>query len=326
MSYWRRASRFLTAGLLVLLFSFTSLVTAQEPGGSGLQISPTRTELTISPGELKSVTLTIKNVTSGDIVARAFLNDFESDNLTGEPKISVNTTERGEHSLEPFIKGLTDVELKAGESKEVTVTLDAPGDIPPGAYYGAIRFAAVPKGQAETTDERQVSLTASVASLVLVEVTGNITEQIQVRGVRVEQNGTASTFFTKVPHQVAVEIKNIGNGFAKPFGRVTVTNMRGKEVFAYELNNKDPRGNVLPDSTRIFKDDIKNVNRPGRYTVVASVSHGSGGEVLIVRTSFWYVPLWLILVILLVIGAVVALIYFWRRRSTANRRSAARKR
>lgn len=326
MSLMRR----LALGLGVLLFfaAFSLPAIAQQGTGNGLQITPTRTELQVNPGEQKTFSITVKNVTQADVIAQVSLNDFESDGITGEPKIIVNSKERTTSSLEPFLKGLEDISLKAGESKVVTLTIDAPGDVPAGAYYGAIRFTAAPSTGEEGIDDRQVTLTASVASLVLVEVAGDITEQIQLRSTKVERQVKdgfkAGSFFMQPPTHLAVEVKNNGNSFSRPFGRVTI-NKGKKEVYAYEINNKDPRGNILPRSVRAFRDEIKNVNQVGRYTANVNVSHGNGGEILTQSVSFWYMPVWIIAVVVLLLVGVVVGGYFLYKKKFARKRSGGRR-
>jgi hypothetical protein len=98
-------------------------VKAQEVTGNGLLISPTRTELTANPGETKDFSISVKNVTKADLTAKAYLNDFESDGTTGNPKIITDTTKRTPYTLDGMIKGLTDLDLKAGESKTVNLSL-----------------------------------------------------------------------------------------------------------------------------------------------------------------------------------------------------------
>jgi hypothetical protein len=322
MSLIRRLA--LCVGVALFLATFSLPVIAQQGTGNGLQITPTRTEIQINPGEVKTFSITVKNVTQADVLAQVSLNDFESDGLTGEPKIIVNAGERTTSSLDRFLKGLEDITLKAGESKVVNLTIDAPGDAPPGAYYGAIRFTAAPANTEEGVDDRQVTLTASVASLVLVEVSGDITEQIQLRSAKIERKVgdefKAGSFFMSPPSHMAVEVKNNGNSFSKPFGRVTI-NKGGKEVYSYEINAKDPRGNILPRSVRTFRDEIQNVNKIGRYTADVSVSHGSGGEILTQQVAFWYMPAWIIIVLLLLLIGIGVGAYFLYKKKFARRRT-----
>lgn len=313
------AAGLLTLGLVVLPAAPAG---AQQENGSGLSISPTRTELSIKPGEAGTVSITIKNVTKGAVTAKALVNDFEADNETGEPRLITDDTKQSAASIRNFLIGLDDIPLKAGEQKDLIIPVQIPSDASPGAYYGVVRYQAVPATEGNQ-GAGQVALTASVGSLVLIEVPGNITLKVQLLSVRAFLNGIAGTIFTKKPTQVGVRVKNLGNSFAKPFGQVQIQNMSSKQVHSYELNNSTPRGNILPGSERTFRDDLKGISSPGRYKIVANISYGSGGEVLNYTATFWYLPVWLLIIIaIVVLGLIGSAFYLFKR---YNSRSIARR-
>lgn len=310
--------------LFICAFAATALVKAQnqdESGGSGLLVSPTRTEISAQPGEQKSLTITLRNVTQSELVAQAFINDFESDNFSGTPQIITDENQRTPNTISRFLKGLQDVELKPNEIKEIKLTVDVPGDVAPGAYFGAVRFAAVPKGATQSPD-RQVSLTASVAHLVFVEVPGDINEQIQLESLKAQRDGKTSWLFLQAPNETALAVRNLGNGFSRPFGNVIVENMFGKETHRYEVNSTTPRGIVLPNSSRTFIDKIEGVKWPGRYTTTAAVAYGNGGEVVTFKSSFWYIPTWLLVALLALLAALI----FFGRREYKKRFGSSKKR
>lgn len=309
------------AGIAVLLFTI-GLSGAQQGGGSGLIISEPRYELEIEPGGSETVKVTLRNVSGADVTAKAEVNDFESDGHTGEPKIITDKNRENPASIQKFLKGVTDIDLKKDEKKDFEIGVNIPAGTPAGAYYGVVRYSVIPTSATDIAGEGKVALTASVGSLILIQVPGNIREQVQVRSVRVgnETNGQfkAGSFFTSSPSKVAIEVKNNGNGFSKPFGRINVY-QGNKEAYAYELNNRDEKANILPGSVRTFTDDIKNVKAPGRYSINANVSHGSGGEVISYKTSFWYIPTWLLGLAAALLAAVVAGAYLLYRKKFARR-------
>ena len=320
MSHWRRALSIITISLLSV-WSLAAPVAAQEQAGSGLIISPTRSELEIMPGGTGEVEITLSNVSGGSITAEATVNDFVSEDNTGKPKILTNSDEKLPVSIQDFITNLDDIKLSKDEKKTFKLNIAVPEDTSAGAYYGVVRYTAIPEGRELTDQERQIALSASVGSLVLITVPGDITEQVQLREVRVGFDGTFGTFLVKKPNVAEVEIKNLGNGFSKPFGRVTLTNFSGDEVYSYELNNASPRANILPDTTRVFSNPLEGVSAPGRYTLTANISHGNGGEVLTQKVSFWYIPVWLLIVGLLILLAIAAGVYvLYRNRFKRSRR------
>jgi len=293
-------------GILIVLTLFITLPNAhaaEQTGGSGLSISPTRSELTINAGKSDVIEITLKNISGVDIKAGAVINDFESNNETGDPKIITDISSQSPTSIRDFLIGVEDMELKKDEIKKFTIPVQIPDNTPSGAYYGVIRYTAEPVAREDAT-EKQVSLNASLGLIVLIQVPGDITEQVQAQRIAVERNGRISSLFVSPPLKVDVTLKNTGNGFTKPYGKVIVTK-GGKEVYSYEMNNTDPRSNILPGASRTFKDDLKNVDGLGRYTVTANISYGKGGDILTLKSSFWVLPLWFVLTVL---AALIALI------------------
>lgn len=331
----RRGRLILFVTTLMLFFGITAPTFAQQNKtagngtGSGLSISPTRYDLQVSPGKTDVVKVTLRNISGTDIVARAIINDFEADGQTGEPRIITDKNKQIAQTVRNFLLNVDDIPLKKDESKTFDITVKVPDNAAPGAYYGIIRYEAVPQSQADAANNGtiNVSLTASVGVVVLLTVPGNIQQQVQALSVQAFPSTTSknsSAFFLKAPGAAGVTLKNLGNGFATPFGTVNVTNMLGKQVYSYQLNNGDPRGVILPNSTRLFKESIKGVKLPGRYTIIANVSYGSGGEIIITKGSFWYLPIWLVVLLVALLAIIVAAVYVLYRR--LSRRPSLRRR
>lgn len=322
MALTRKISIFLGVAILFVALAFVVSPSGAQEGGNGLQISPTRNEVSVNPGEQKTVTLTLKNITNGPLSAKAVLNDFESDNVSGTPKMLVDPNNRTPYSLNSMLSGLTDVELQPGETKEVQLTINVPGNAAPGGYFGAVRYSVVPKG---TDAERQIALNTSVAHLVFVDVPGDVVQQIRVNSLKMQNDDKARSIFFTAPNKSTLSVQNLGNGFARPFGTVTINNTFGKQVNSYKVNDNEPRGIVLPNSSRAFTNDISGVKIPGKYTATASVAYGSGGEVVTYKSAFWYLPIWFLLVVLALILVIVGGIYFIYRKRSGRRRSAAKR-
>lgn len=323
MQKFKRVILAAVAGLVVFAAApFTSAQTA-SPSGSGLSISPTISQLTIQPGGSNHVDITLKNITVDDVVARGEIDDFKADNLTGNPQIITNSTIQSPNSIKKFIGNIDDVPLAKGQQKKVIIGVDIPKGTTPGAYYGIIRYRAVPKALA-TPGPGQVALTASVGTIVLITVPGQIRQQVQVNGIHVYRGARESSFFVRPPDKIGITITNYGNGFVAPFGNVEVHDILNKTVVNYQFNNPKQLGNILPNSSRTFTNNIKGINKIGRYTVLASVSYGSGSQVLTIKKNFWYIPLWLIVLILLILAGLVFLAVRAYRQYNRDRRHASR--
>lgn len=310
------------AGLFLAVAAIPVLTGAQETNGNGLLISPTRTEITANPGESKAFSITVKNVTQGEVVAKAYLNDFESDGSTGTPKI-ITDSRRTPYTINDMLKGLADIELKAGETKQVNLSLELGDKVAPGAYFGAVRYAAVPKSQA-SSDDQQVSLTASVAHLVFLTVPGTVVEKIELQKLEVSNEKNQTGILFSKPTKSSLTVKNLGNGFSQPFGKVTIYS-GSKEKMSYDVNGEDTKGLVLPNSTRTFENKIDKVTRPGKYKAVAAVAYGNGGETVNFTSTFWYLPLWFVIVLIAIALVVIFLAYYLYKRVAGNRVGVGKK-
>lgn len=316
----------LAASAFVIANSIISAQNQPDPA-SGLQISPTRTELTVKKGEKDTISISLKNVTGGSIIAKPEINDFESDNDTGTPRLITDESQKSPYTIKDFISNIPDTPMASGETKTLKIPVNIPDNQAPGGYFGVIRFIAEPVSSNNDSDGRQINLTASVGHIVLVNVPGNLKEQLQLVSLSAEKDNKQGTLFSSAPSGIALGLKNDGNSFSKPFGTVVIRDFKGKEIYKYEVNNTDPRGNILPGSTRVFHDKIENVGSSlGRYKASASVSYGSGGDVLVRETTFWVIPNWArILAALLILAIIAAIIYTVRKLRSQEKRYRSRR-
>jgi hypothetical protein len=313
--------------VLLLATGVTTEAATAPPTGSGLSISPLRQDITIKPGQADKIDITLKNITGGPVTAKASVADFESDNVDGNPKIITDPNANSPASIRKFLIGLGDIKLAVNEQRSFSIPVQAPANATPGAYYGLVEYQAVPTNPGADNGNNKVALSAAVSQLVFITVPGNLVSRMQLNALHIykDKNGPKEgIFFTKVPQAAGVELRNLGNSFATPFGRVTLTNSTGKTTYSYELNGGITRGLVLPQSNRVFRNPIKNISRPGRYTLTASVSYGSGSAIITGKKTFWYIPAWLPFVLILIVLVLVAIVLLGRRRLNRSRASRVR--
>jgi hypothetical protein len=304
------------AGAFVLsattLLGVLSPVGAQQGTSNGFLVSPVRSELTIDPGKSETVKLTIENATNSPTIARPIVNDFEpSKDESGQPKILLdeNAPASG-NSFRSLVGNLQPVPLGPKEKKDIDVKIAVPGSASAGGYYGAVRFVSEQAG-----NDKNVALSASVGTIFLIRVPGNLTEKLDLVQFTAAKNGSNGKFFMNSGNMsIVTRLKNNGNIHVKPYGKVTVTDRGGKTVEAYEFNSTDPRSNVLPNSTRKFDDKLKNTKWFGQYTVTANFGYGSGGSLITAKTTFWVIPTWVIIILaIIVLGLVVAGFMIYRK-------------
>jgi hypothetical protein len=300
------------AAAILAVLAFATLTVAPvgaQSGGqaSGLRISPTRAEVTVAPGESNQAKFNIKNVTGGTIVVKSRLNDFEPQE-DGSPK-PLKDGESNGASIKSFITLPSDITLSADKDADIVIPVSIPSGQAPGAYYGVVLFQGLP---VNSTPGGQVSLTGSVGGIILINVPGAIKESMQLVSIRAgrltpgsNNEIRLSNVFAQPFDRIQVKVKNTGNSFLKPYGKITITDWRGHEVTSYEMNNTDPRANVLPSSQRLFTDKISGIKLPGRYTISAGLAYGDGGDVLSQKINVWYLPIWTVVVGVILLAAIV---------------------
>jgi hypothetical protein len=290
---------------LLIVGPLTAFAATVSPTANGYRISPVRTDVTISPGASETVTVYIQNASSAVEDIQVIIDDFEAPtNETGYPELLLNGATAPQHSLKQFTSvPVSTFILQPNEQKSVGVIVSIPKSAPSGGYYGAIRFAPVGQGTG-----KNVELSASVASLVLVTVPGNLVEQLSISSFGVVHGNSVkprSIFFSNKNLQAVVSFQNSGNIQEQPFGKVSLK--RGSTILETDsVNNAQLPGNVLPDSARRFTVTLDKVGWFGKYKAEGNFGYGSKGQLLTAQATFYVIP---VLVIILVILAVLLVLF-----------------
>lgn len=274
-------------------------VSAAENTANTLKVSPVRSDIQIKPGESKTVQTVVTNLTKAPITVRAIQNDFISGDERGTPALILDESKYAPtHSLKRFMKPIADITIPAGQAKTVGVVITVPQNTQAGGYFGAVRFAPT-----SPDSGGQVNLNASVASLILLTVPGDIVEKLELADFAIQQDGTSGSFFQSSNDlQATVRFENKGGAQVGPFGKLSV--MQGSQVvYEADFNNKDPRDMVLPDSARRWDIPLKKIGSFGNYTVTATFTYGEKNQTIEVTKSFWVVPQ--IVIIATIIGVLV---------------------
>lgn len=330
--------KFAVAVIVVMgaLLPLVSAQTREETRGQGLEISPPLITLEADPGETVVVEISLRNITAVDVVARGVVNDFVAQDESGEPQILLDDSIDSAYPLAAYISEVPDLEIAPGQQEVVRLPIVIPEDASPGAHMGVVRFNAVPAES--SSDGSQVSLSASIGSLILINVSGDIEIDLSIEEVAVSQDGEAGSFFEQGPLTFITRLNNQGNVYMQPSGTLRVTNMFGQEVEITPLETETSEAeadatksiefnpterNVLPDSIRRFEQSVDKSWWFGRYTLMVDVTYGDG-ETLQESVSFWVIPYKLVAIVL---ALLIILGFFGRRTLKAyNRRIIERAR
>jgi len=292
------------------LGSYADAATSQAPASSAinnnansLKISPLRTDVTLDPGASGVVKTYVTNLTKSPIVLKALENDFVASDEKGTPSLILDENSYApSHSLKRFMVPVPNVTVPADGAAEVDVHIVVPKTAQAGGYYGALRFAPAGSGGSQP-----IALSSSVASLILLTVTGPTVEQLTLTNFDVQQNGGAATNFRTPDNlELLIRFQNKGNLQEAPFGQVNV--QKGKKVvYSSNFNQTEPKNEILPDSYRRWNVPLKNFGKFGKYTITGTFGYGSKGETINIQKTVWIVPTMYIMAIVIAVVVFIAL-------------------
>jgi len=306
---------------------------ASTTSSSALSIEP-RKDYVINPGNSVKDTMVIQNLDSeAPLILTLRVVDFTYDGSGGIPKLMTGEDQplttwslRNDLSIPELVT------IGPGQSKTINLSVSMPTSTGPGSYYSAIVYSS------GAGSGKNVSLSASGATLVFVTVPGKVSEGLDVQRFGAIALGTEGTetpkfvyFTADKPLSLGYTLKNKGNVTEAPVGTITYKWMFGKEQTISNINVN--QSIALIGQTRTFTTCIKtqqetvNVNGsagrgvacdkaslwPGYYSLHLDAFYGQNGNTtqeVFANGGFWYLPWWFILVSIIVIIALV--VFIWR--------------
>ena len=254
---------FFAAGLFLLL---------SPRAAHALTLTPIRFEISGDPGQtlVEQVTLTNELKTS-ETYYLSFEN-FEAEGETGSPTFVPATDDLG-----TWMNAPDSVTLTPGESTNVPVTIAIPKDAEPGGHFAGVFWGTTPKVDAGG----QVAVSAKTGVLVLLSVSGNITEN---GGILEFATNNKQTFYTSLPVDFYYRFENGGSDRIKPTGSIFIKDTIG--LTATKLDGNPIEGNNTAD---------------------LELSYGTKGQVAQAAFGFWVVP-WQLAIVVIVIALLLYLI------------------
>ena len=298
---------------LALSIGAVQQVSAQTAANT-LQVSPLRTDIEVAPGETGTVKIRVTNPADEAIVIKPVQNDFIAGDENGTPAIILDENEFApSHSLKRFLAPIAEATIEPGATATVEAVINVPADAQAGGYFGAVRF--IPSSAATGG---QVNLSASVASLILLTVSGDLVDNIEIKEFDIVQGDkSGAAFFEPKDLKLTTLIENKGNVQAGPFGKISVKS-GNSVVYEADFNANDPKDVILPDSSRRWDVPLENIGAFGVYTVLATITYGKSNQTIEIAKTFWVVPPYVIAIaaaiLLALVVWVVWLVFFRNKR------------
>jgi hypothetical protein len=281
--------------LIVGVFGILSTFSVpQRAHADTTTIIPPRFDLFGNPGDTVKEKLKVRNDSTTPSTYSVQVDNFTAQGEEGG--VALLDTADGNNTTYALAQWITteptNFSLAAGEERVVDITVKIPASGEPGGHYASV---LVNRGGA-TAAGGSVSVASRVGSLVLLRVSGAVTEKAHVSTFAAEES-----FAQYSPVNFDLRTVNDGNVHIAPKGTIVITNMFGKKVKEIPLTN----ANVLPGATRLVKTTWDDKGLIGRYTATLVATYGQQNQTLTASTSFIVFPLYLLWIILAVFAVIL---------------------
>ena len=295
------------------LFISTQVAFAQSPAlaGSSLTAIPPRLgedlSLKVKPGEKIQTSVRVRNGSSEMMTVKSLAQDFIVD-MGGETPIPVKDNVSNRWSLASWLILTPSVhEVQPGDIATVNIIIDVPEDALPGGHYAMITHQ--PSSGSDALPEYDMGQTPAatlqqrVGTLLYVAVDGPINEAAFIR----ELNFPKFTEYGPVPFSFTVD--NQSDIHISPQIGIEIYNLFGKKVETIDMTSK----NIFPFIARDFEGEWDRIWGFGPYTAKAVMSYGSTGQLAMATTTFWLLPITILMAIVITLLAIIAVIIVIRR-------------
>lgn len=260
-------------------------------------------QLRVAPGKTIQTTVRVRNASNQPVVLNSYALDFivKED---GRTPIAVQETVTNRWSLAKWITIVPNQHtLQPKETAEMAVVIEVPEDAMPGGHYAMILHE--PTNQADVSEQSGsgTGVTQRIGTLLYVIVEGEISEQANLREFQFKKFQE----FGPVPYSFL--IRNQSDIHIRPRISIDIFNMLGRKSGSIEV---DPQ-NIFPLNSRTYAGKWDKIWGFGLYTAKLTASYGETGQVIVDSTSFWIIPIRIILSIIIGTLLIVVLILAIKR-------------
>ena len=258
-----------TTKLLLSTLALSILLTALSPAANAIGVTPLRAFYKAAPGETVEGSVVAQNTTDSQQVVSLSKADFmvkEDESMQFIPEVQ----EDNMYSMQNWIEfEKNDVLTEPNGGAEMKYKITVPADAASHAYYAAIFV----QGKPPTAGAGAVSVGASVAHLVLLEVTGDLKASIEFKSFEMKRTGVAEGETPKDEVQFKTVVFNTGNTHIAPNGSIKIydSTKTSKEDVAL---NRD-QYNAMPNRSKTITNRFDYTKyEAGNYYAELNLSAG----------------------------------------------------
>jgi hypothetical protein len=193
------------------------------------------------------------------------------------------------------------IELKPGETKEVTLTIRVNPQVEAGEYHAFIGF-----GEGSNRPEAEQKVRDGIAPGTIVRIG---VAKVQNQFLRLEKFSVERFIKKTSEGDITIKLANPGESPVIPEGEIIFYDTNGIELEAVTLNAD--KASIEPGKSIELKQEVPDVLQMGKYKAFLSVEYGETQKASLNDTSFFYVlplkKLALIFTILLIFAIALAL-------------------
>lgn len=255
--------------------------------------------LRLKPGDKTQVTLRVRNSSTQTIEIKTLARDFIIGE-DGSTPIPVDSAVSNRWSLANWLTIVPNLQtLDPDELAGVSVLIEVPEDALPGGHYAMIMHS--PNiDTAEINAENSAAITQEVGTLLYVIVEGPINEQAFIRDFQFNEGNFAE--FGPVPFNFVIE--NESDVHIRPQLNVEIFDFIGRKVATLQPETK----NIFPLTSREFNGEWDQIWGTGYYNAQLTASYGTQGSVIMAKTSFWLLPIKLVITVIILILTLIAIL------------------
>ncbi len=258
---------------------------AQQAGQLSLGVAPAITELVLEPGQPKSITITVDNLTNEPLPITATATSLTPFEQVADKDRAIFDASKWIRVTEP------DFILQAHQKKQVAITVTPPLNAEPGGHYATLFFQ--PLEPERPRDDNAAYVGAKVGVLGLFIINGDLQERMSIHSLN------AHTLNQDGPVEFELQLQNTGNVHSIPTGQIKIVDIFGNIVETVPI----PLTIVLPKTTKNVPLTWDNKKRLGYYTAQLEIRYGEQKTSLVQTTSLLILP-WLNTIgLVIVVGA-----------------------
>ena len=262
-----------------------------------LSISPPKFDLFGSPGDVVSEKIKVRNDSTSALNYDTSVADFTANGDLGG--VNINDDPKAPTSNYSLAKWVTVQPVKfsvaPGQEKILNVIIKIPANAEPGGHYASVQLSLA----GAPTAGSGASVVSKIDSLILLRVSGNLTEKLSLDSFTTDNN-----YYPNGPVNFLIRAKNQGNVHVAPTGTIIITDMFGRKAQELDFSG----ANVLPNSDRLVKVLWDQKGMFGRYTAQLVATYGQTRQPLSASVSFIIFPPILIAVIIGILLLTIILI------------------